>query len=67
MNSVNPKFILRNYLLENAIRKAEKEDYSEVRRLLDLARTPFSEDKIPVDVTNPPPKWAYELCVSCSS
>ena len=27
---VNPAFILRNYLLEEAIKKAEKEDFSEV-------------------------------------
>lgn len=29
-NRVNPVFILRNYLLEEAIKKAENDDFSEV-------------------------------------
>ncbi|XP_033732941.1 protein adenylyltransferase SelO, mitochondrial-like isoform X2 [Pecten maximus] len=43
MNSVNPRFILRNYIAENAIRAAEKGDYSEVQRVLKLLENPFSE------------------------
>ncbi|KAK1287241.1 hypothetical protein QJS10_CPB19g00979 [Acorus calamus] len=34
MNSVNPRYILRNYLCQSAIDAAEQGDYSEVRRLL---------------------------------
>ncbi|KAJ6829167.1 uncharacterized protein M6B38_360175 [Iris pallida] len=34
MNSVNPKYVLRNYLCQNAIGAAEQCDYGEVRRLL---------------------------------
>ena len=30
MNAVNPKFILRNYLMEEAIQFAEKQDFSKV-------------------------------------
>ncbi|XP_021373897.1 selenoprotein O-like [Mizuhopecten yessoensis] len=43
MNSVNPRFILRNYIAENAIRAAEKGDYSEVQRVLKLLENPFGE------------------------
>ncbi|XP_069119785.1 protein adenylyltransferase SelO, mitochondrial-like [Argopecten irradians] len=43
MNSVNPRFILRNYIAENAIKAAEKGEYSEVRRVLKLLENPFSE------------------------
>eukprot|EP01112_Ceratiomyxa_fruticulosa_P016084 TRINITY_DN4826_c0_g1_i1.p2 TRINITY_DN4826_c0_g1~~TRINITY_DN4826_c0_g1_i1.p2 ORF type:complete len:631 (-),score=124.81 TRINITY_DN4826_c0_g1_i1:219-2111(-) len=43
MDSHNPKFILRNYMAQVAIEKAEKGDFSEVNRLLDLLREPFSE------------------------
>ena len=44
MNKNNPKFILRNYLLQRAIEKAERGNYSEVQRLLDLSKTPFDEE-----------------------
>ena len=31
MDSTNPRFILRNYIAQNAIEAAEKGDFSEVR------------------------------------
>lgn len=43
MDSSNPKFILRNYMAQVAIENAEKGDFAEVNRLLDLLRNPFSE------------------------
>ena len=36
MHAVNPLYILRNYLAQNAITAAEAGDYSEVRRLIGL-------------------------------
>ena len=38
------RFILRNYIAQNAIAAAEKGDYSEVQRVLKLLETPYSED-----------------------
>ncbi|XP_076090895.1 protein adenylyltransferase SelO, mitochondrial-like [Mytilus galloprovincialis] len=43
MNSNNPRFILRNYIAQNAIKAAEKGDYSEVRRVLKLLENPYSD------------------------
>ena len=45
MNKVNPRFILRNYLLQEAIELAEgcQNDYSGVKNLLNLAKNPFDE------------------------
>ena len=43
MNKANPKFILRNYLLQQAIEEAEKGDYSGVEALLEQSRHPFDE------------------------
>jgi len=44
MNRVNPRFILRNYLLERAIDKAMKQaDYSEVERLRILLQDPYND------------------------
>jgi len=66
MAQVNPSFILRNYLLEEAIRAADdNDDYSKVNELLELAKDPFGN--APKEARKPPPKWAYDYCVSCSS
>lgn len=43
MDKVNPAFILRNYLLEEAIQLAEKNDYSKVHELFKLVKRPFDE------------------------
>eukprot|EP00884_Botryococcus_braunii_P018222 jgi/Botrbrau1/5083/Bobra.37_1s0045.1 len=44
MNSVNPKYVLRNWIAQQAIEKAKEGDYSEVRRVLYLLRHPFDDD-----------------------
>ena len=43
MNSVNPKFVLRNYLVQIAIEKASEGDFSTINELLDVVRQPYSE------------------------
>lgn len=43
MNSINPKYVLRNYLAQIAIDKAENHDFSEVNELLELLRKPHDE------------------------
>lgn len=43
MNATNPKFILRNYIAQNAIDLAEKGDFTEVRRVLKLLENPYSD------------------------
>ncbi len=68
MNRVNPKFILRNYLAEVAIRKAQNEkDYSEIDTLFNLLANPFDEHSDFKTYTNIAPDWAQELEISCSS
>ena len=68
MDRVNPKYILRNYLAQVAIDKAEKErDFSEVDRLLKLLGRPFDEQPEMADYAAPPPDWAQHISVSCSS
>ncbi|XP_005102618.1 protein adenylyltransferase SelO, mitochondrial [Aplysia californica] len=44
MNSTNPRFILRNYIAQNAIAEAEKGNYSEVQRVLKLLQSPYSQE-----------------------
>lgn len=67
MDLKNPKFILRQYLLQTAIEMAEKGDYSEVLRLENLIKRPFDEQMEFDHYAHLPPDWAKELEVSCSS
>jgi len=68
MQQTNPKFILRNYLAEIAIRKAEDEkDYSEIDRLHRLLQHPFDEHPAEEHYAGFPPDWAGNIAVSCSS
>lgn len=67
MNAVNPKFVLRNHLAENAIRLAREKDYSEVERLAAVLRHPFDEQPEFDAYAALPPDWASDLEVSCSS
>ena len=67
MNRVNPKYVLRNYLAQTAIEKAQQKDFSEIDRLLTLLQNPYS-DQPSMDVyAAPPPNWGKHLAVSCSS
>ncbi len=68
MDRVNPKYILRNYLAQDAIDRAGRErDFSEVDRLLDLLRHPFDEQPEMERYAAAPPDWAHHIEVSCSS
>jgi hypothetical protein len=68
MDAVNPKYILRNYLAQNAIEMAEKQrDFSEIDRLLDLLGRPFDEQPEMESYAAAPPEWARQIEVSCSS
>ena len=63
----NPKYILRNYLAQQAIDAAYKYDYSEIERLSELLRTPFDEHPEMEKYSEAAPAWASNLVVSCSS
>ncbi len=68
MDAVNPKYILRNYLAQNAIRLAEKQrDFSEIDRLLALLAKPFDEQPGMESYAAAPPDCARQIEVSCSS
>ena len=67
MNSVNPKYILRNYLVQIAIEQAQQKDFTEIERLLTLLRRPFDEQPDCAAYADEPPDWGRHLEVSCSS
>ena len=68
MDKTNPKYVLRNYMAQNAIEKAEKEnDYSEVDKLITLLQSPCNEHPHMAHYAETPPDWAESIQVSCSS
>ncbi len=67
MNRVNPKYILRNYLAQQAIDKAEVGDYSEIGTLHQLLQNPFDEQPEFEHYADAPPDWGKTLEISCSS
>lgn len=67
MKAANPKYILRNYLAQIAIEKAEAGDYSEIEKLRLLLQRPFDEQPEHEAYANLPPDWGQHLEISCSS
>ncbi|MGK2914769.1 MAG: protein adenylyltransferase SelO [Porticoccaceae bacterium] len=68
MLATNPKYVLRNYMAEIAIRKASDEgDFSEIERLRLLLATPFAEHPDMAQYAGAAPDWGTRLAVSCSS
>ena len=67
MNQVNPKFILRNYMAQEAIDAAEDSDFSKLETLIVVLTKPFEELKEHQKFANKSPAWAQDLEISCSS
>lgn len=67
MNHVNPKYVLRNYLAQTAIEKAQNKDFSEIDRLFTLLQNPFDDRPGMEAYALSPPNWGKHLSVSCSS
>lgn len=67
MNAVNPKYVLRNHLAQQAIERAERGDMSEAALLLQVLSRPFDEQPEFDYYAAPAPEWAGQICVSCSS
>ncbi|MCW8331265.1 YdiU family protein [Photobacterium sp. SDRW27] len=67
MKKSNPKYILRNYLAQQAIESAEQGDFIVVDQLLCVLATPYDEHPEYEHFADLPPQWGKELEVSCSS
>lgn len=69
MKANNPRFILRNYMLYQAIQDLENGDYSRFRKLENALQTPYSNDHD--EFFEKRPEWANEqpgsATLSCSS
>lgn len=71
MNSVNPKYVFRNYLAQQAIEKSETGDHSMVNELLEAFRNPYAEQHHFEHYAQKRPDWARTKVgcsmLSCSS
>lgn len=67
MNRVNPLYVLRNHLAEEAIRAAKTGDAGEIETLMTLLRDPFTARTGYEKYASLPPDWANGIEVSCSS
>jgi uncharacterized protein YdiU (UPF0061 family) len=67
MDSVNPKYVLRNHLAQIAIDLAKRMDFSGVKTLLTILEKPFDEQSEFEEYSKPPPIDANPIEVSCSS
>ena len=67
MLAANPKYILRNYLAQAAIERAQAGDYAEIERLQELLSKPYNEQPGYEDYARLPPASAALISISCSS
>ena len=67
MRRANPRYVLRDWLAQRAIERAQAKDFSEIDRLLEILRRPFDDQPDAEGYGEPAPEAILVQSVSCSS
>jgi len=69
MQWTNPRYVLRNWMAQQAINRAETNDFSMIHSLQTILRRPFKEQTAAelMGYSSRPPLWSRNISVSCSS
>jgi len=67
MRTANPKYVLRNHLGQEAIERAQRQDFAGVATLLMLLESPCDDHAGHEAYAGFPPDWASTIEISCSS
>ena len=67
MSQHNPHIVLRNYLAQQVIDRAEEGDFEMFKQFITALKNPYEETEEFQKFSAPPPDWGKELEISCSS
>ncbi len=67
MRRVNPKYVLRNWIAQEAIKRAQEGDFALIEQLRRLFAAPYDEHPGMERFAEPPTAEDREIAVSCSS
>jgi len=67
MKTINPRFILRNYMLEEVIQAAESGDYQLLNEFAELIKTPYEDNPKASPWIKKKPDTVGDSALSCSS
>ena len=67
MGPTNPRYVLRNWIAQEAIERAQRKDFELIEELRRLFATPYDEHPGMERFAEPPSPSGPEIVVSCSS